>query len=250
MSSIELAGDKGESCTTGHTTVWSGGPALSGLGKTSVAEEDVLYLGTVRRLMVKHFDQEQLETLAFDLGIPWGELPGDGLAAKSRSLVTCLAERGRVDQLVEILAEERPLVDWPVVPDSRQQMMGVAYLAPAIPEASAARVEGHGSASNSDRSSTPRDYDLPNLRSRLLSSLMTGAGVGFVAGVAFALVTFIVAGILKDAITYHTGVWPDWFPGQIPDFILSEWWFIIIVVSFTAVGAIVGSRGPRRVELL
>jgi hypothetical protein len=77
-----------------------------------------------------------------------------------------------------------------------------------------------------------------------------GARSGFIIGVAFALVSWITVAILKDLVTYHTGIWPDWFPGSIPDFILSRWWVIIVIVTFTVAGAIVGSLGRKRLEFL
>jgi hypothetical protein len=59
-----------------------------------------------------------------------------------------------------------------------------------------------------------------------------------------------VAGIIKGVITNFTGVWPEWFPGHIVDAILSGWWVILIIVLFTAAGALIGVLFPRRYELL
>lgn len=80
--------------------------------------------------------------------------------------------------------------------------------------------------------------------------LKTGARTGVVAGVGFAILSWLAAGILKGVITVFTGVWPEWFPGHIVDFVLSGWWVIIVIVTFTAAGALVGLLEPRRYDLL
>lgn len=87
-------------------------------------------------------------------------------------------------------------------------------------------------------------------KSKTSSHLIRGALIGFVAGVAFAIETWFMAGIIKVLLTWETGIWPDWFPGYIPDFILSGWWLIIVILLFTIVGAIVGAMGSKRPELL
>lgn len=87
-------------------------------------------------------------------------------------------------------------------------------------------------------------------REKRVIGLKTGTKTGFIAGVGFAIITWLAAGILKGVVTEFTNVWPDWFPGHIVDFVLSGLWVVIIIVSFTAVGALVGFLVPKRYDLL
>jgi len=87
-------------------------------------------------------------------------------------------------------------------------------------------------------------------RSKLFSDIVNGALTGLVIGVAVTFESWIFAGIIKVLLTWDTGIWPDGFPGHIPDFILSGLWAIIIIVTFTLAGAIAGSLLRRRLEFL
>ena len=87
-------------------------------------------------------------------------------------------------------------------------------------------------------------------RSKLFWDIVNGAATGFVIGVVFTLLSFISAGVIKLLITWDTGIWPEWFPGFIPDFILSGWWVVIIIVTFTVAGAIAGSHWRKRLKIL
>lgn len=71
------------------------------------------YLRDLRRSMVQYFEMDELETLAFDLAIDWGELSGNTKFTKSQSLIKYLAARGRLGDLLILLGEERPNVEWP-----------------------------------------------------------------------------------------------------------------------------------------
>jgi hypothetical protein len=87
-------------------------------------------------------------------------------------------------------------------------------------------------------------------KSKLSSDIVNGAVIGFVIGVAVTLFSWIFAGVIKLLLTWDTGIWPDAFPGHIPDFMLSGLWAIIIIVTFTVVGAIAGSIMRRRLKIL
>jgi hypothetical protein len=88
------------------------------------------------------------------------------------------------------------------------------------------------------------------IKSKLSSDIVNGVVTGFAIGVAFTLLSWIFAGVLKLLLTWDTGIWPDGFPGYIPDFILSRWWAIIIIVTFTMAGAIAGLLLRRRLKIL
>jgi hypothetical protein len=87
-------------------------------------------------------------------------------------------------------------------------------------------------------------------KSKLFSDIVHGVVTGFVIGFAFTLLSWIFAGVIKVLLTWDTGIWPDGFPGHIPDFILSGLWALIIIVTFTVVGAIAGLLMRRRLKIL
>jgi hypothetical protein len=87
-------------------------------------------------------------------------------------------------------------------------------------------------------------------KSKLLSDIVRGAISGFVIGVGFTILSWISTGVIKLLLCWDTGIWPDGFPGYIPDFILSGLWAIIIILTFTVAGAIAGSVWRRRFKLL
>jgi hypothetical protein len=66
-------------------------------------------LATLRRLLVDHFDEEELETLCFDLGVDYDSLPAEGKANKARELVAFLERRDRIPELIAKLKVERPV---------------------------------------------------------------------------------------------------------------------------------------------
>ncbi|MFQ5399132.1 MAG: pentapeptide repeat-containing protein [Anaerolineae bacterium] len=62
------------------------------------------------------FNLAELRTLVFDLGIDWDELAGDIESTKIESLIAYLHRRGRLDDLLLLLRQERPHVEWPSIP--------------------------------------------------------------------------------------------------------------------------------------
>jgi hypothetical protein len=72
----------------------------------------------LRQLLERHFNEEELRTLCFDLGIDYDALPGTGKAGKARELVAFSDRRGRIEELIALGAQMRPRVPWPDVPKS------------------------------------------------------------------------------------------------------------------------------------
>ena len=58
-------------------------------------------LAELRENLVAHFNEGELRTLCFDLGVNYDVLPGRGTADKARELLAYLDQRGRVAELVE-----------------------------------------------------------------------------------------------------------------------------------------------------
>jgi hypothetical protein len=68
-------------------------------------------LVTLRRILVRQFDTNELHTLCFDMNIDLESLPGDGKSAKVRELLAFLERRGRIAELVGTIRELRPDVN-------------------------------------------------------------------------------------------------------------------------------------------
>lgn len=65
-------------------------------------------LSTLRLALTTLFDEEELRTLCFDLGVAYDNLPAQGISGKARELVSYLDRRGRTQDLVEIVSRLRP----------------------------------------------------------------------------------------------------------------------------------------------
>lgn len=83
-------------------------------------------------------------------------------------------------------------------------------------------------------------------RHNRFTGLRGGAKTGFVAGVALVIVGWIAAGFIELLIGWVPPASSDWFPQQIVDLVLSDWWMVIILASFTTMGAIFGAVTPAR----
>ncbi len=61
---------------------------------------------TLRRILDEKFDQEEIQNLCFDLGIDFGNLPGEG--KKAREVVAYCQRRDRLKELSACIARLRP----------------------------------------------------------------------------------------------------------------------------------------------
>lgn len=77
------------------------------------AEANHAYLAAVRKLILEYYNEEELRTLCFDLGIVYEDLPAKGRAAKARELVSRLNRNGQMDNLRQKVTIERPNAKWP-----------------------------------------------------------------------------------------------------------------------------------------
>jgi hypothetical protein len=62
----------------------------------------------LHRLLAKHFDLEELRTVAFDLGVDWDELGGETKSARARELIAYLQRRNRLGDLMTAIETSRP----------------------------------------------------------------------------------------------------------------------------------------------
>ena len=89
--------------------------SMEGTGAAAAPEPDPVTLShrtQLRQLLSIHFDEGELQTLCFDLGVDYESLPGGGKADKERELIEYLERRGRVRELVALGKRLRPDVPW------------------------------------------------------------------------------------------------------------------------------------------
>jgi hypothetical protein len=66
----------------------------------------------LRQVLVNYFDENELETLCYDLGIDYQDLPGDGKTKKTIELVKHFARRGKTAELIDYCSRQRPNLEW------------------------------------------------------------------------------------------------------------------------------------------
>lgn len=76
-----------------------------------------IYLTKLHRLLNEYFSLEEIRTLCFNLHIDYESVPGEEKQSRIRELLLGLGRRSRLTDLIPLLQQERPLVDWPPVPD-------------------------------------------------------------------------------------------------------------------------------------
>lgn len=65
-------------------------------------------------LLKRHFSVEEINEIAFELGIDGDDLAGDTSGERARELLLYVERNGRVMQLVALCQQKRPLVAWPL----------------------------------------------------------------------------------------------------------------------------------------
>lgn len=66
----------------------------------------------LRRLLDKHFDDNELRDLCFDLSIDYENLPALAKKDKARELISHVEKAGRLSELLQWIKEERPQLPW------------------------------------------------------------------------------------------------------------------------------------------
>jgi hypothetical protein len=80
-------------------------------------------LRKLRNLLIKSFNMSELHDLCFTLDVDFDGLPGDGKEGKVRELLRHLNRHGRLEELVQLCAQQRPGLSWEddAVPTQAQQ---------------------------------------------------------------------------------------------------------------------------------
>jgi len=76
--------------------------------KNTELKEDLLDFTELHRLITFHFDEEELRTLCFDLGIQYDNLAGSSKISKVRELISFLERRQSITLLLSKFKELRP----------------------------------------------------------------------------------------------------------------------------------------------
>lgn len=75
-------------------------------------QSDSEYLSNLLALIDRHFDEEELRTLSFKLGVSYESLPAQGKKNKARELIQYMERHAQSPKLIDSLKLERPDVDW------------------------------------------------------------------------------------------------------------------------------------------
>ncbi len=78
--------------------------------------EQIRYQTEIHQLLLSLFDEEELKTICFHLGLQYDDLPAAGRSNKARELVQSLERNGRLGELRAVVIRQRPNVTWPAAP--------------------------------------------------------------------------------------------------------------------------------------
>lgn len=84
--------------------------------------ERTRYLRELRTQIDQHFNLDEIQLLCFDLAVDYEHLPGQTKPLKVHGLIMHLAQRARLDDLLQLVEAQRPEVDWPDIPPAAQQV--------------------------------------------------------------------------------------------------------------------------------
>lgn len=70
------------------------------------------HLVMLHRTLSTRFNESELRTLCFYLGIDYDDLPGDGKTDKARELIAYLERHDRMPELVKIVQQLRAEIRW------------------------------------------------------------------------------------------------------------------------------------------
>lgn len=102
---------------------WETGADMNDLIRTK-------YLRDLRRQMVQQFETDELRTLALDLLVDWEDSSGARKSSGCHALIRRVALDGRLDDLLTLLQEERPEVEWTAIPPAQQQILDIQMTIP------------------------------------------------------------------------------------------------------------------------
>lgn len=81
--------------------------------------------------MDRHFDLNELRGLSFALDVEWEELVGDNKPTKIISLIKYVIRRERLAELLALLQQQRPSVEWPDIDTGNIRQNNLAQKKPS-----------------------------------------------------------------------------------------------------------------------
>lgn len=100
----------------------------------------------LQRLTVAHFDMDELNMVAFALGIDWDELKGSTKSLKTIALIRHADHRGQIESLLAFLRQERPATQWPDIQPADPGLVAKAQSTDA--QLTAINIQGQGGTVN------------------------------------------------------------------------------------------------------
>ncbi len=79
---------------------------------TPLTGAEAMNISRLRRGLIEYFNEDELESLCFDLQVDHESLPGETKAGKARELIRYLGRRGRLRELEDMVHQLRPNVNW------------------------------------------------------------------------------------------------------------------------------------------
>jgi hypothetical protein len=91
-----------------------GAPRPTGSARNTAPTHNLLNIRQRKLLQEfkKHFNEDELRSLCFDLGVDYEDLQAQGKAGKARELILYQEQRGDSDRLIDRCRELRPTISW------------------------------------------------------------------------------------------------------------------------------------------
>jgi S1-C subfamily serine protease len=97
------------------------GPVPAGGATPQGATSDRAHLTRLHRILTERFDESELRTLCFNLGVDYDDLPDQGKANKARELIRYLDRRQCIQALLEVGRQQRPDIPWNDISETEMQ---------------------------------------------------------------------------------------------------------------------------------
>ncbi len=85
----------------------------------------------LHQILDRKFDEGELQTLCFGLGVEYEDLAGRGQADKARELIRYLIRHDQLPELLQVGQKMRPDISWPPVPEAVTTSWATPLLGPA-----------------------------------------------------------------------------------------------------------------------
>jgi WD40 repeat protein/energy-coupling factor transporter ATP-binding protein EcfA2 len=95
--------------------------------------DSATYLSQLHQLLNQHFDLAEIRTLCLNLNVDYESIAGEEKPSRIRELLLGLGRNGRLPELITLAQQQRPLVEWPPLPDDFQLPESLADGRTAVP---------------------------------------------------------------------------------------------------------------------